>query len=96
MTREDALEIWLPIIKMGVKSMSECSEALDMAITALKQEPCAEVLDKIREEVCDIDDKIVLNSDSLYERKAYVRFIEVIDIIDKYKAEAEGGTQHDD
>ena len=40
MTREDAFEIWLPIIKMGVKSIPECSEALDMAIKALKQESC--------------------------------------------------------
>ena len=46
MTREDAFEIWLPIIKMGVKSMPECSEALDMAITALKQEPCADCISR--------------------------------------------------
>ena len=46
MTREDAFEIWLPIIKMGVKSMPECSEALDMAITALKQEPCVDAISR--------------------------------------------------
>lgn len=46
MTREDAFEIWLPIIKMGVKSMPECSEALDMAIKALKQEPCADAISR--------------------------------------------------
>lgn len=46
MTREDAFEIWLPIIKMGVKSMPECSEALDMAIKALKQEPCKDAISR--------------------------------------------------
>ena len=49
-----------------------------------------DVLDKLRAEVCDIDDNIVLNPDSLYERKVYVRLIEVVDIIDKYTAESEG------
>lgn len=38
MTREEALKTWLPVIKMGVESMPECSEALDMAIEALEQE----------------------------------------------------------
>lgn len=59
MTREDAFEIWLPIIKMGVKSMPECSEALDMAIKALKQEPCDDAISReavidIIEDVCPI------------------------------------------
>ena len=48
-----------------------------------------DVLDKIRDEVCDIDDEIVLNPDSFYERKVFVRFSKVIEIIDKYKAESE-------
>ena len=55
-------------------------------IKALEQEP---VLDKIRDEICDIDDETVLNPDSFYERKVYVRFSKVIDIIDKYKTESE-------
>jgi len=46
------------------------------------------VLDKIFNEVCDIDDDIVLNPNSL-ECKRYVRLIKVLDIIDKYKAESE-------
>ena len=52
-------------------------------------EPCGDVLDKIRDEICDIDDEIVLNPDSFWERKVYVRFSEVINIIDKYKTESE-------
>lgn len=48
-----------------------------------------DVLDKIKDEVGDIDDEIVLNPDSFYERKIYVRFSEVISIIDKYKTESE-------
>ena len=47
------------------------------------------VLDKIRDEICDIDDEIVLNPDSFWDRKVYVRFSKVIEIIDKYKAESE-------
>ena len=54
-----------------------------------EQEPKTDVLDKLRAEVCDIDDNIVLNPDSLYERKVYVRLIEVVAIIDKYNAESE-------
>ena len=67
----------------------EIIDALDMAIEVLKQESCEDVLDKIRDEVCDIDDEIVLNPDSFYERKVYVRFSKVIDIIDKHKKESE-------
>ena len=47
-----------------------------------------DVLDKILDEIRDIDDEIVLNPNSL-ECKRYVRVIKVIDIIDKYKAEDE-------
>lgn len=39
MTREEALTLWLPVIKMGVESMQECNEALDMAIKALERTP---------------------------------------------------------
>lgn len=39
MTNEEALKIWLPIIKMGVEPIPECNEALNMAIKALEQEP---------------------------------------------------------
>ena len=52
-------------------------------------EPCDGVLDKIRDEIFDIDDETVLNPDSFYERKVYVRRSNVIDIIDKYKTESE-------
>lgn len=84
---------------------AEIRQALDVAIQTLKNqprfilhsdgkieqiiEPCDDVLDKIRDEICDIDDEIVLNPDSFYERKVYVRFSKVIDIIDKYKTESE-------
>lgn len=51
MTREEALKIWLPVIKTGVESMQEFNEALDMAIKALEREPCNDVLAKIRVEI---------------------------------------------
>lgn len=44
MTKEEALKIWLPVIKMGVETMPECEEALDMAIKALEQEPKTEAV----------------------------------------------------
>lgn len=73
--------------KEAEEDNTEIVNALEMAIEVLKQESCEDVLDKIRDEVCDIDDEIVLNPDSFYERKVYVRFSKVIDIIDKYRKE---------
>lgn len=83
---------------------SEIRLALDIAIQTLKNqprfilqscgriekiEPWGNVLDQIRDEVCDIEDETVLNPDSFYERKVYVRLSKVIEIIDKYKTESE-------
>lgn len=51
-----------------------------------------DLLDKIRDEVGNIDDDMVINPNSFYERKVYVRFSEVIKIIDKYKKESENKT----
>lgn len=87
---------------------SEIRLALDIAIQTLKNqprfilrscgrieriEPWGDVLEKIRDEICDIDDEIVLNPDSFYDRKVYVRFSKVINIIDKHKAESEAAEQ---
>lgn len=58
-------------------------------VDKLVKDSINDVLDKIREEICDIDDEIVLNPDSFYERKVYVRFSEAISIIDKHKKESE-------
>lgn len=58
-------------------------------VDKLVKDSINDVLDKIRDEICDIDDETVLNPDSFYERKVYVRFSKVIDIIDKYKTESE-------
>jgi len=48
------------------------------------------VLDKIMDEVYGIDDEIVLNPDSVFDRKAYVRLIKVMDIINKYRGKVDG------
>ena len=37
MTRDEALNVWLPVIQMGVETMPECKEALDMAIGAMRK-----------------------------------------------------------
>ena len=42
-TNEDALKIWLPVIRMGVENMPECRDSLDKAINALEK------LEKIEE-----------------------------------------------
>ena len=90
MTREDAFEIWLPIIKMGVKSMPECSEALDMAITALKQEPCTDAIS--REELLraiDTWDKFGYTETGCFVREPkgdYVPYIHYDDVINCIKS----------
>lgn len=37
MTIDEALKVWLPIIRMGVETMPECKEALDMAINTTRK-----------------------------------------------------------
>ena len=46
MTREEALNDWLPIIRQMVKGTEVYTEALDMAIKALEQEPCADMVSR--------------------------------------------------
>lgn len=46
MTKEEAINTWLPIIKMGVGKMPECKEALDIAIKALEREPCEDAISR--------------------------------------------------
>jgi hypothetical protein len=46
MTKEEAINTWLPIIKMGVEKMPECKEALDIAIKALEREPCEDAISR--------------------------------------------------
>lgn len=37
MTKEEALNIWLPIISTGIENMPELKEAFDMAVESLKE-----------------------------------------------------------
>ena len=87
MTREEAIEM----IKKDKKQRGECfiSDALDIAIKALEQEP---ILDKIRAEIKALSpeptayDVVDGNpvKDAIWET-----LIEVDKIIDKYKGESE-------
>lgn len=92
MTKEEkqkainALKISAPVMAVTQEEFNDYIQTLNKVMDWLEQEP---ILDKILDEVCDIDDEIVLNSDSLFERKAYVRLNKVMDIIDKYKSELE-------
>jgi hypothetical protein len=52
-------------------------KALDLAIKALEQQPCESVLDKIRAEIKTMSGDIETIAD-------------VLEIIDKYRAESEG------
>lgn len=37
MTIDEALKVWLPVIQMGVETMPECKEALDMAVDTMRK-----------------------------------------------------------
>ena len=46
MTREEALNDWLPIIRQMAKGTKVYEEALEMAIKALEQEPCEDAISR--------------------------------------------------
>lgn len=77
MTVEKAIEI---LSGFGIinRYCTEDAEALDMAIKALEQE---DVLDKIRAEIEQITDTMGVSYNQ------YVSKIDVLQILDKYKAE---------
>ena len=82
MTREEAISIMNVIIHMLEPQYDNdrVEEAVDMAIKALEQEP---VLDKIRAEIANLDD-------ADYDYEGYYKAVkDVLQIIDKYKAEME-------
>ena len=85
MTREEAHRI-LSNGLVNAPSEHEWCMAFDMAIKALEQES---VLDKIRAEIADITDTVEINPESFWNKKLYVRYSDVLNIIDKYKAESE-------
>ena len=80
MTTEKAIEILSDVGDIN-RCCAEDAEALDMAIKALEQE---DVLDKIRAEVEQITDTMGVSYNQ------YVSKIDVLQIIDKYKAESGG------
>lgn len=80
MTREEAIK-WLKTFK-GCTGMAELSQAFDVAIEALEQQP---ILDKVREEIEQITDTMGVRYNQ------YVSKIDVLAIIDKYKVESEVG-----
>ena len=100
MTREEALQILDTIPTIG-----EQVDALEMAIEALEQEPCegcdykewlkGEVEPFINKPcvssgVCEHDKQKVLDKiRAEIEQEPYVSKMEVLDIIDKYKADSE-------
>jgi len=56
------------------------------------QEPCKEqepILVKIRTEIADITDTVEINPESFWNKKLYVRYSDVLNIINKYRAESE-------
>ena len=80
-------------LDMAIKALNQESKPMveiDLYSVIKQKYIERDVLDKIMDEVFDIDDEIVLNPDSLYERKAYVRLGDVMDIIEKYTKERDG------
>lgn len=87
MTRENAILCLKGIKNYGRDTFTEQSdwqESLDMAIKALEQEP---ILDKIREEI----EQLRLHKAQFItnDNKVCIDSQEVLNIIDKYKAEQE-------
>ena len=72
---------------MKYEDDTECSEnkALDMAIKSLEQKP---ILDKIRAEIDDLD-RFYDNDYYFGNRDSMFKCNEVMQILDKYKAEIE-------
>jgi hypothetical protein len=80
MTREEAIEF----IAQSVKSDVDMAKVAD-AIEALEQEP---VLDKIRAEIAELD--VYYDNDYFSDNKdAMFKCNDVLQILDKYKAESE-------
>jgi len=78
MTREEAKEQLWNILFNNFRSEEKDKEALEMAIKALEQHP---VLDNIRAEIEQITDTMGVSYNQ------YVSKIDVLRIIDKYKAD---------
>ena len=86
MTREEAIK-WLKTFK-GNTGMPELSQAFDVAIKALEQEPIEIVLDKIRAEIDPLSDSMDEGTTvTIYSWYGMKR--KVLNIIDKYKTESE-------
>jgi hypothetical protein len=90
MTREEAIICIKGIKNLGHDMFTEqkdFQECLDMAIKALEQEP---ILDKIRAEIWDLqygdEEKSMTDEDRADAYNNAIR--QVIEIIDKYKAES--------
>jgi hypothetical protein len=81
MTREDAIHFANCLKNNYTVDLNDMEAFCDMAIKALEQEP---VLDKIRGEIEQITDTMGVSYNQ------YVSKIDVLQIIDKYKAESEG------
>lgn len=87
MTKEEAIN-QLQDAKDGYKEYLT-DEALDMAIDALEQYP---IVDKIRAEIEEViqEETVIDNSGGEYERiVSTVDLDDVLEILDKYKAESE-------
>jgi allophanate hydrolase subunit 1 len=81
MTREEAIEF----IAQSVKSDVDMAKVAD-AIKALEQKP---VLDKLRAEIAELD--VYYDNDYFSDnRDAMFKCNDVLQIIDKHKAESEG------
>jgi len=96
MTKEEAIAyIKRADVTVGREIKTKTAEALEMAIKALEQEPKSEwehdheILKAYSDGANDILDKIRAE----IEQEPYVSKMEVLEIIDKYKAESEEGTE---
>ena len=89
MTKEEAIRL----LKTQRINGDDLHEAFDMAIKALEQKP---ILDKIKNEFIDRYPRDWANGFELGGRSCVFSLNDVLRIIDKYKAEAEGVSWYDE
>lgn len=99
MTIDEALTLWLPVIKMGVKDMPECNEALDMAIKALSSEKLnmwIPVSEKLPSKRLPSDRKyIVTRADMIGRPTISMRYFKIDEYDFESKKDVTGWCKHD-
>lgn len=85
-TLTEHLDHWKRLLSEGVCTKDEGERtinALNFAIESIK------AIDEIAEKIYGLTDTIVINPENIFQRKTYVRYADVMNIIDEYRKEQE-------